>query len=176
MNLSIVAVDGAGLRRRADDLQPIYRACFSAPPWREPAEEIDDYPSRLDGHAGQPGAFGYLAEVDGELLGAVYGWPAAATLPEANSFDRAVRDAVSAEVAALLVAPAVVVTELMVAPAGRGQGIGRRLLARQVAEAPRAWLATHPESGAAAMYERDGWLRRAAFQVGGQPLVLYTKG
>ncbi|GAA0546172.1 GNAT family N-acetyltransferase [Paractinoplanes ferrugineus] len=172
--IAIRPVSAAQLCDLQDRLEPVYRQCFSAPPWNETDEEIADYPARLARHTGHPGSYGFVAEEGAELAGAIYGWPAPACLPEASAFDLAVRDAVSPAVAALLVAPAVVVAELMVAPAFHRRGIGRTLLAEYVAGRSRAWLATHPGAGAVALYESEGWVRRAAYVASGTPLVLYT--
>jgi GNAT superfamily N-acetyltransferase len=67
------------------------------------------------------------------------------------------------------------VAELMVAPAHRRRGVGCSLLSRYVEGHPRAWLATHPEAEAVALYESQGWIRRAAYSVGELPLVLFTR-
>ncbi|MFI7079236.1 GNAT family N-acetyltransferase [Micromonospora sp. NPDC049903] len=174
MSLVFREVDGVGLQQSVAQLHPIYRECFAAPPWNEPAEKIADFPTRLARHAGQPGAYGWIAEQDGEVTGVVYGWPAPTELPAANAFDIAVREAASPDVAALLVAPAMVVAELMVPAAHRGRGLGRKLLARQVGDYP-AWLATHPEAAAARLYERAGWERRFSYQVEGWPLTVFTR-
>ncbi|MER5458409.1 GNAT family N-acetyltransferase [Micromonospora sp. NPDC002389] len=174
MSFVLRELDGAGLRQLVAQLHPIYRECFAAAPWNEPAEKIADFPARLARHTGQPGAYGWIAEKDGEICGAVYGWPAPAVLPAANAFDIAVRKAAPPDVAARLVAPAMVVAELMVPAARRGRGLGRELLARQVGDRP-AWLATHPEAAAARLYERAGWQRRFSYQVEGQPLTVFTR-
>ncbi|MEV6693947.1 GNAT family N-acetyltransferase [Micromonospora sp. NPDC051196] len=174
LSFVMTGLDGAGLRQLVAHLHPIYRDCFAAPPWNEPAEKIAEFPARLARHTSEPGAYGSVAERDGEIVGAVYGWPAPAVLPAANAFDIAVREAAPPDVAALLVAPAVVVAELMVAPAYRGHGVGRELLARQVGDRA-AWLATHPDAAAAQLYERTGWVRRFSYQVDSRPLTLFTR-
>ncbi|WP_148272334.1 GNAT family N-acetyltransferase [Micromonospora maris] len=174
LSLVMRGLDGAGLRQLVAQLHPIYRDCFAAPPWSEPAEKIADFPARLARHTSQPGAYGLIAERDGEIVGAIYGWPAPTTLPTANAFDIAVRDAAPPDVADLLVAPALVVAELMVAPAHQGHGLGRELLARQVGDRA-AWLATHPDAAAARLYQRAGWERRFSFQVNDRPLAVFTR-
>ncbi|WP_433294301.1 GNAT family N-acetyltransferase [Actinoplanes sp. CA-030573] len=173
--VTIVGVDAAGLREHQQQLAVIYRQCFAAPPWNEPAAETDGYPDRLHRQTSYPGARGVIARSGTTVVAAAYGWPAPATLPEATEHDRAVRDAVPPELAALLVAPALVVAELMVAPSWQRQGLGRRLLAELVADAPRAWLATHPQAPAVALYEQTGWQRQFTYRAGGHPLVLFTK-
>ena len=76
-------------------------------------------------------------------------------------------------VAAELVAPALVVVELMVDPAHRRRGLARTLLRGFTAGAPRAWLATHPDGDAVKLYETEGWRPGLRYQVGDQPVVLY---
>ncbi|WP_328474580.1 GNAT family N-acetyltransferase [Actinoplanes sp. NBC_00393] len=172
---AITAVTAGRLRSLQDQLLPVYQQCFSGPPWNETPEQIAGYPQRLAGQTTNPAAYGVVAYREGELAGAVYGWPAPALLPADNEFDRALRDAVTPQVAALLVAPAVVVAELMVAPAHRGQGLGRKLLTRYVAGHPRAWLVAHPDAAAVRLYESTGWTRQAAYTVAGEPCVLYAR-
>ncbi|GIE81737.1 N-acetyltransferase [Actinoplanes philippinensis] len=172
---TITAATAEELREQVNRLHTVYRQCFAAPPWNETPEDIAAYPRQLDRQTSYPGAHGFIAEHDGQIAGAVYGWPAPPRLPENNEYDLAVRDAAGPDVADLLVAPAVIVAELMVAPAHRRRGLGRTLLARYVAGHPRAWLATHPQAPAVALYETEGWIRRAAYLVGRKPLVLYTR-
>ncbi|XVV13970.1 GNAT family N-acetyltransferase [Actinoplanes sp. CA-131856] len=173
---TVRAVTAAQLRALTDRLHPVYRDCFSAPPWNETPEQIADYPVQLARQTSYPGAYGFIASGEnGQIAAAVYGWPAPPALSRDNEFDMAIQAAVSPEIAGLLVAPAVVVAELMVSPAHRRQGLGRALLERFVAGRPRAWLATHPEADAVTLYESLGWIRRAAYTVTGRPLVLYTR-
>ncbi|MEU4160468.1 GNAT family N-acetyltransferase [Actinoplanes sp. NPDC026670] len=173
---TITAATAEQLRELADRLHTVYRQCFAAPPWNETPDEIAAYPRQLARQTGHPGAHGFVAEDEhGEIAGAVYGWPAPPRLPENNEYDLAVRDAVGPDAAGLLVEPAVLVAELMVAPAHRRRGLGRMLLARYTAGHPRAWLATHPQAEAVALYEAEGWIRRAAYIVGRKPFVLYTR-
>ncbi|WBB67688.1 hypothetical protein [Micromonospora sp. WMMD812] len=175
MRFGVSSVNGEELRGLEGRLHPVYRQCFAGSPWNESTEELDGYPSKLARQSGYPGAYGLVATGGVEVAGVIYGWPAPAVLPAATEFDLAVREAASAEVAALLIAPAVVVAELMVAPAFRRRGVARTRLRRFVARAPRAWLATHPESDAVALYEAEGWLRRFGFVIGDHPLIVYTK-
>jgi GNAT superfamily N-acetyltransferase len=108
------------------------------------------------------------------VVGAIYGWPAGTELAAGSPFDDALAAAVSPRVARRLVAPAVTVAELMVDPDHQRRGIGRALLGRFVEEAPAAWLCTHPDAPAAALYRQEGWRQEATFEVRGAPLVLFT--
>lgn len=104
----------------------------------------------------------------------VYGWPAPAGIPRDPFHDALVARA-PADLLPELVAPAVVVVELMVHPGQRGRGIGRALLERYVAGHPSAWLCTHPAAPAAALYEAAGWRRRCSFtNQHGDPRNVYT--
>ncbi len=155
-------------------LERLYRQCFSTPPWLEPEDRLAGFRDRLARHLDNDGASGVVVVDRDELLGVVYGWPAGSELASGSPFDDALAAAVSPEVARRLVAPAVVVAELMVDPGHQRRGIGRALLTRYVEDWPAAWLATHPEAPAAAMYREAGWLQEAEFVVTDYPLVVFT--
>lgn len=172
---TITVATAEDLRRLTDRLYTVYPQCFAAPPWNETPDEIAAYPDRLHRQTAYPGAHGFIAATGDQIAGAVYGWPAPPHLPDDNQFDLAVRDAVTPQVAKLLIAPAVIVAELMIAPAYRRRGLARTLLNRYITGYPRAWLATHPQADAVTLYETQGWVRRATYLVGDKPLVLYTR-
>jgi GNAT superfamily N-acetyltransferase len=172
--ITVHRTDAIRLGRHAGQVQVLYRRCFTEPPWRETADRLAAYPDRLTAHLGRDGFGGFVAEDDGRLVGAVYGWPASQFLGAGNRFDDALAAAVTPAVAARLVAPALVVAELMVDPAHQQRGIGRALLTRFVTGWTAAWLCTHPEAPAAGMYRRDGWLEEATFHVEDSPMVLFT--
>jgi GNAT superfamily N-acetyltransferase len=115
-----------------------------------------------------------MAVDGGELVGVVYGWPAGPELASGSHFDDALAAAVTPAVAGRLVAPALIVAELMVHPEHQQRGIGRALLCRFVERWPSAWLCTHPDAPAAGMYRRGGWLEETAFAVDEYPMVLFT--
>ncbi|WP_229069106.1 GNAT family N-acetyltransferase [Actinoplanes sp. DH11] len=142
MIFTITAVTATRLRSLGERLHPIYRDCFGAPPRNETDGELAGFPDRLIRDTHEPGAYGVVAFRGGEVAGAVYGWPSRTD-----------------DLPAAVVAPAVFVAELMVAPVFRGQGLGRRLLDRFTAGHPRAWLTTH--AGTAGFYESAGWTRCA---------------
>ncbi len=166
--------DAIQLGRHAAQLESLYRRCFTEPPWRESAERLAAFPGRLSAHLGQDGFDGLVAVDDGHLVGAVYGWPAGGELASGTHFDDALAAAVPPAVACRLLAPALIVAELMVDPGHQQRGIGRVLLARLVDGWPSAWLCTHPEAPAAGMYRRDGWREEVGFAVDGCPMVLFT--
>jgi Acetyltransferases len=165
--------DAAEVLARERDLHVVYRACFADPPWSESEAQIAAFPQRLVEQMAHPGAHGIMVECDGRVVAAVYGWPAGDVLPAGTAFDDALAAAAPRHVVAALTAPALVVAELMVHPAHRRQGIARALLTRYVSRWPRAWLCTHPQAPAVALYESMGWRRQFDFVVGEFSLVLY---
>lgn len=166
-------VGPAEVLARKKDLHTVYRKCFADPPWSENEKQIAAFPQRLAEQLAHPGAHGIIVERDNQVVAAIYGWPAADTLPAGTAFDDALTAAAPRHVAATLTAPALVVAELMVHPAHRRKGIARALLTRYVSRWPRAWLCTHPQAPAVALYEAMGWRRQFGFTVGELPLVLY---
>jgi GNAT superfamily N-acetyltransferase len=167
-------VDAFELAAYVGQLERLYRLCFSAPPWQESEERMAAFHDRFAQHMANPGAGGVIVSDSDKLVGAVYGWPAGTELATGSPFDDALAAAVTPEAASRLVAPAVVVAELMVDPTHQRRGIGRALLTRYVEEWPAAWLATHPEAPAATMYRQAGWRQEFAFTVDLQPLVVFT--
>jgi GNAT superfamily N-acetyltransferase len=155
-------------------LETLYRRCFTEPPWRETPERLAGFPGRLTAHLGRDGFAGLVAVLRGHLVGAVYGWPAEPSLAHGSPFDDALAAAVSTEVASRLVAPALIVAELMVDPGYQRRGIGRSLLTDFISDWPSAWLCTHPDAPAARMYRQDGWREETKFEVDGYPMVLFT--
>lgn len=167
-------MDAFELAAYGDQLERLYRECFSGPPWLESEERLAGFPGRLERHLSNSGASGVVVADCGTLVGAVYGWPAGTELASGSPFDDALAAAVSPDVARRLVAPAVVVAELMVEPGRQRRGIGRALLTRYVEDWPAAWLATHHDAPAAVMYRQEGWRQEAEFVVDGQPMVVFT--
>ena len=172
--IAVRAVDAFGLATCAAQLERLYRLCFAEPPWLEPEERLAGFRDRLDHHLANPGVGGVIVCDGDDLVGVVYGWPAGHELATGSPFDDALAAAVTPEVARRLVAPAVVVAELMIDPVHQRRGIGRALLTRYVEEWPAAWLATHPEAPAATMYQQEGWRQELEFAVEFYPMVVFT--
>lgn len=172
--ITVVRADAIQFARYAAQLEVLYRRCFGEPPWPESAERLAGFPDRLTAHLGRDGFGGLVAAGVGRLVGAVYGWPAGPILESGNHFDDALASAVPPAMAGRLVAPALIVAELMVDPEHQQRGIGRTLLARFTDGWPSAWLCTHPDAPAAAMYRHDGWREEIRFAVDGCPMVLFT--
>lgn len=173
--ITVRPTDAIQLGRHATRLETLYRRCFAEPPWRESAERLAGFPGRLTAHLGRGGFVGLVAESGDQLVGAVYGWPAGPRLATGSPFDDALAAAVTPEVAGRLVAPALIVAELMVDPGHQRAGIGRALLTRFVDGWPSAWLCTHPDAPAARLYRQDGWREETGFEVDEYPMVLFTR-
>lgn len=173
-DIVVRSVGAYELARYADQLERLYRLCFSAPPWSEPEERLAAFHDRLLAHLSNGGATGVVVVDHAEVVGVIYGWPAGTELASGSPFDDALAAAVTPATARRLVAPAVVVAELMVDPAHQRRGIGRALLNRFVEDWPCAWLATHPDAPAATLYRQEGWRQEAEFAVSDYPLVLFT--
>lgn len=172
--IAVRAVDAFELAAYAGRLERLYRQCFSTPPWLEPEDRLVGFRDRFEEHLANPGASGVIVSDGDELVGAVYGWPAGTELASGSPFDDALAAAATPAVARRMVAPAVIVAELMVDPSHQRRGIGRALLTRYVEEWPAAWLATHPDAPAATMYRQEGWRQEFEFVVDYQPMVVFT--
>ena len=163
------------LRGLSAELCELYRRCFTEAPWHEPADQVAAYASLLEDHLAKPGMTAMAARAGAGLGGVVYGWPAQAHIPRDPFHDALVAQA-PADLLPDLVAPAVVVVEMMVHPEHRRRGIARTLLDRYVEGQPSAWLCTHPDAPAATLYDSAGWRRRSSFtNPFGDPRVVYTR-
>jgi GNAT superfamily N-acetyltransferase len=172
--IAVRAVDAFELAAYAGQLERLYRLCFSGPPWLESEERLAAFHQRLDQHLANPGANGVVVSDGDDMVGVIYGWPSGPELASGSPFDDALAAAATPDIVRRLVAPAVTVAELMVAPGHQRRGIGRALLARYVDEFPAAWLATHPQAPAATMYRQEGWQQEFEFAVDLQPMVVFT--
>lgn len=167
-------IDRDQLATLAGPVHDLYRQCFAEPPWHESAERFASFPEVLAAQLTRPGVSGIVIRDTSALAGVIYGWAAPAKAPR-DPLHRALAEQVPKSVRHDLLAPAVVVGELMVHPAWRGNGLGRALLASFVGDHPCAWLLTHPEAPARALYESAGWQLRAGFtNQFDEPRVIYT--
>jgi GNAT superfamily N-acetyltransferase len=172
--ITVRHTDATKLARHAAQLEMLYRRCFTEPPWQESPERLAGFPDRLTAHLDRDGFDGLIAGEVGRLVGVVYGWPAGVTLESGSRFDEELASVVPPALAGRMVAPALVVAELMVDPEHQRRGIGRSLLTRFLDGWPSAWLCTHPDAPAAAMYRHDGWREEIPFSIDGSPMVLFT--
>ncbi|SEG75999.1 Acetyltransferase (GNAT) family protein [Thermomonospora echinospora] len=159
MSLSAEHLDAAATLALSDQVEPLYRSCFSEPPWNETEEELAACGLRLSRAVCRPG-FRALAvrDTDGTLLALCYGWPTPPNLTGCDVYAR-LTAAIGSTAAHDLTRGAFEIAELMVAPRARGRGIGGRLLTTITAPWPRAWLSTLLDSPAARLYQRHGWRR-----------------
>ena len=159
-------LDAAGARLAAAGWVDIYNACFTAPPWSEPQQAVGEYLDAKRAHFAQPGLRAVEArDANGSLVGVSYGWPSSEDLP-AIPFYQGLRAGLGPRAwNALWAAKPFEVVELMVHPAARGRGLGRLLLDRLCGSAQIAFLATHPDAPAVAIYRHLGWRRFGQFQV-----------
>ncbi len=167
-------MDAFELAAYGGELEHLYRECFSAPPWSEPEDRLAGFHGRLERHLANSGASGVVVTDGDGLVGVIYGWPAGSELASGSPFDDALAAAVTPGAALRLVAPALVVAELMVEPTHQRRGIGRALLTRYVEEWPADWLATHPAAPAATLYRQEGWRQECEFSVEYYPMVVFT--
>lgn len=160
---------------RQDDLLSLYARAFAGPPRNETAETVRDVAAtRLREQLAQPGLEIVVAELDGALVGATYGWPAPEQLPDQPLYRRLVAAAGEQAARDHLRGGPLEVVELMVAPDAQGQGLGRRLL-EELRNGRRAWLLTDPAAPAARFYEGAGWRVLARTTAGnGTALSLYV--
>ncbi|MGB3437918.1 MAG: GNAT family N-acetyltransferase [Actinophytocola sp.] len=174
-DIAVRSVNAFELAAYSHQLERLYRKCFTSPPWHEPEERLAAFQGRLGQHMANSGSGGVVVADGDELVGVVYGWPAGQELASGSPFDDALATAATPAIARRLVAPAVVVAELMVDPGHQRRGIGRALLTRYVEDWPAAWLATHPEAPAATLYRQEGWQQECEFSVGeNDPMVVFT--
>jgi GNAT superfamily N-acetyltransferase len=165
-------VDAAELLALTDRLHPVFRTCFAEAPWYETSAQLDNFPARMARMAARAGCRGHIVEQDGMLAGAAFGWPMPTRLPTETVEDAAVAAAASPTMAAKLIST-FMVAKLMVSPDYRRRGIGRRLLDATVAQHGRAWLSTHPQAPAVALYQSAGWRVQFRYEIDGLPLVVY---
>jgi GNAT superfamily N-acetyltransferase len=164
---NLTELDAAEASRAAAGWVEVYNACFTAPPWSEPARTPAEYAMAKQAHFTQRGLRAVEARdgANGHLLGVTYGWPAPDTVPDLP-FYRGLRAGLGEPVwDALWAARPFEVVELMVDPSARGRGLGRALLERLCGAEPVSYLATHPDAPAAPMYWHLGWHRFGRFNV-----------
>ncbi|WP_182887410.1 GNAT family N-acetyltransferase [Microbispora sp. H10885] len=138
----------------SDEYAGAYSVIYSEPPYHGgPLFSRDRFLERTRAQVEQAG-FELLAALDAGT-GALAGFSFGLTFGEDRWWGGEVSEA-PAEVKAV---PDVAVIELVLLPAYRGHGHGKRLLAEFVAPRPEpyATLLSHPDAPAHAMYEHWGW-------------------
>ncbi|MFI5805103.1 GNAT family N-acetyltransferase [Streptomyces sp. NPDC051561] len=143
----------------ASELIEVYGEVFTAPPWNEGPEAVEDYAARLDADRLRPGFRAVVASADTGADGFTTGWTTPDPFPAERSYGR-VASQLGPRVAALL-GGAFRVDELAVRERARRTGLGRTLLEailKDAAPGGRAWLLTDRKAtGAVSFYRRCGW-------------------
>jgi len=156
-------LDAAAAREAQPQWTALYNSCFTAPPWNEPVRSADDYVTAKEWHFRQRGFRCVEAYVADELVGVAYGWPVRLTAA-AHPFGPALAATLGeAEVADLWAADPFELAEVMIAPAARGQGLGRRLVDAACEGRAVCWLATDPDAEAVGFYRQLGWRPAGTF-------------
>jgi ribosomal protein S18 acetylase RimI-like enzyme len=157
MGLMLTQLTGLQVEVLAGQIVEVYAAAFGSAPYFKSPREADDFRAWLPRHTLRP-AFRFLAAFDDEsaaLAGFAYGYATASGQWWHEQVRRGLGDAADA-----WLADAFQVSEVAVAPAHQGRGLGRELLAGLLAGLPfgRAVLSTlSQETVAQGMYRRHGW-------------------
>ena len=145
-----------------DQIRPLYRSCFSGPPWNEPEEKLATSDHRLSQAVCRAGFQARaVRSPDGTLLALAYGWPTPPSLTGCDVYERLIA-AIGPAAARDLTRDAFEIAELMVTPTLRRRGIGTALLTAMTTYRPRTWLVTRTDSPAAHLYTRTGWQQACA--------------
>ncbi|MEU1723123.1 GNAT family N-acetyltransferase [Nonomuraea sp. NPDC005692] len=145
------------LARRAE-LIDLYREVFTGPPWNEGEGEVAEFGVRFAADAARPGFRVVLAVEGARPCGFGTAWPTATPLPHTRSYGK-VLAALGPDGVSRILAGALQVDELAVAPRARGRGLAGRILDLLCGES-RSWLLTSVNApDAIRLYERLGWRR-----------------
>ncbi|GAA3453731.1 GNAT family N-acetyltransferase [Dactylosporangium matsuzakiense] len=158
-SLDLSTYDGPATRGDIERFAVLYRAVFTAPPWNEDEDRVDEFRARLADDTRRPGFRALVARLDGDWAGFTTAWPTQPPFPTGRAYG-AVRDQLGPVRTDELLLGALEIDEVAVVPAAQGRGVGGRLLAATLATAPdrRAWLLTWTTSPqAVGFYRRQGW-------------------
>lgn len=153
----------------------LYAGCFAGPPWHETAAHVARFAQRLPFLLRHRDVRVAVSRDEaGRIVSVAIGLPAADVFgrPQwSQSSWPALSQALSPWLQEQLLA-GFYVMELMVDPASRRQGRGMATL-QAVTGSERAWLLTHRDADACALYYAAGWTRVAAVSgADGVPLIL----
>lgn len=176
----VTSLSLAALAALRDQLASVYHDAFSAPPYREAANEAAVWAREgLPRHATRPGFRCVVARegaVDGPVVGFAYGYTGGPGQWWYEQVARLLGPALAAEWATNYYA----VVDLAVRPAMQGRGIGGRLHDALLAEQPHrtALLSTAcEETTALQLYRSRGWQTlRAGVTLAGSALPLRVMG
>ena len=172
MPIVIEPLPPAVARAQRRDLEALYYAAFSPPPYAESLAEAEAFGALVDRDSQRPGFDAFVARNgDGGIVGLVYGYDTPAVAPDGAWWARLV-EAVKPEVASEWVFGQFAFCWFAVSPEAQGSGIGGALYDRVMrrVRTPRAWLVTHgADSTARGMYDRRGWFELARAELGWVP-------
>jgi GNAT superfamily N-acetyltransferase len=142
---------GPEILAQLDELKQIYEEAYAEPPYRRTPEHVQRLGTRLAEQVDLPGFVFVGSTMDSAVAGFTFGrhfealqwWYGAQDMPPAE----------------LLAAEKFAVSELVVAPAYRGQRLASRLIAELLRDRhePYAILLSHPDAVARRIYARWGW-------------------
>ncbi|WP_431884771.1 GNAT family N-acetyltransferase [Micromonospora wenchangensis] len=132
-------------------LADLYAVVYSEPPYREGPDQVAGFREGLPDEAIRPGFSMIVAEDDGLLVGAAYGW----TMPAGTWWSRSDQDPPSD----IRDVDKFAVLEWMTHPGRRESGIGTELMHQLLSQRTEryATLAANPASIARRIYQRTGW-------------------
>ncbi|WP_033341475.1 GNAT family N-acetyltransferase [Catenuloplanes japonicus] len=146
-------VHGPATLGHIDELVALYAAVFTAPPWNETGDDVEDFRRRLHTDADRPGFRAVIAGEDGFATS----WTTTLPLPPIRAYQR-IEAYLGPDQVHELLGGACEVDELAVRASARRQGLGRRLIEAATARAERAWLVTSRDApDTMEFYRRVGW-------------------
>lgn len=148
---------------RVDELQDVYQAVFSLPPYCEGPELVGRFAGWIAEESAVSGFKMIIATLDGRIVGFCYGYVKPAGVWWRGADRAASKEIRDAEKFAIM--------EWAVIPEMRGKGIGGRLLDDLLANRfePYATLMVNPAAEARAIYENWGWRHVASTKAGKMP-------
>ena len=145
-------------------LVALFGVAYAEPPYNETDDSVAEYATRLAGEVSKMGFDIEMAERNGDLIGATYGYQFAANKwwSHADSPPLGMADK-----------PKFAVIEFIVQPSMRGLGIGRTLLTNLLSRRtePFATLCSVPAAKARQMYEKWGWREVAKNRMPDRPTM-----
>jgi GNAT superfamily N-acetyltransferase len=172
MSTRIEPLPPEAARAARAELERLYYAAFSPPPYAESLAEAEAFGTLVERDSRRPGFDAFAARDEaGALVGIVYGYDTPERAPEGAWWARLL-GAVGPQAAREWVLGQFAFCWFAVHPAVQGQGTGTALYDAVMARVrtPRAWLVTHGDgSPARDMYDRRGWTELARAELGWVP-------
>ncbi len=158
MTVEIAEIDSAHVHSLDGQLQKVYLAAFSLPPYREGETDVVRFRESFTRHS-QRGGFRCVVASDAQhgVVGFGYGY----TSRRRQWWRDVVEEALGKENADRWLSDAFELTELAVLPSMQGRGIGGRIHDQLLRGLPHrtAVLSTYPaETSALKLYRKRGWV------------------